>query len=97
MALDDMGTGFSSMEVLLALRPDYVKLDMSLTRDVDKDEGKSLVTSKLLETVQGLGLRAVAEGIETPGEFDWVREHGVDLGQGFLFARPATPPPPVVL
>ena len=93
VALDDVGTGFSSMEVLLAFRPDYVKLDMSLTRDVDKDEGKALVTGKLLETVQGLRLRAVAEGIETPGEFDWVREHGVDLGQGFLFARPVTPHP----
>lgn len=93
VALDDVGTGFSSMEVLLALRPEYVKLDMSLTREVDKDEGKALVTSKLLETVQGLGLRTVAEGIETPGEFDWMREHGVDLAQGFLFARPATPPP----
>ncbi len=81
------------MEVLLALKPDYVKLDMSLTRGVDEDEDKALVTGKLLELVRGLGLRAVAEGIKTPGELGWVREHGVDLGQGFLFARPATPPP----
>ena len=93
VALDDVGTGFSSMEVLLALKPDYVKLDMSLTRGVDVDEDKAFVTGKLLELVRGLGLRAVAEGIETPGELGWVREQGVDLGQGFLFARAATPPP----
>ncbi len=93
VALDDVGAGFSSLGVLLAVRPDYVKIDMSLTRNVHLDADKALVASKLLETVQGLGMQTIAEGIEQPEELAWCTEHGVDFVQGFLFARPADPPP----
>ena len=93
VALDDVGAGFSSLSVLAALRPDYVKLDRSLVRDVDKNAGNSLVAGKLLEMVSDLGLYSIVEGIETEEEFTWARAHGADFVQGFLFARPATPPP----
>jgi len=93
VALDDVGSGYSSLNVLVALRPDYVKLDMELIRDVDRDKGKAIVAGKLLETVQELGLATVAEGIERKEELSWVAERGANFAQGYLFARPATPPP----
>ncbi len=93
VALDDVGTGYSSLEILLALRPDYAKLDMGLTRGVHADPARALLTGKLLEALQGLGICSVAEGIETPEELAWVRAHGVDLVQGYLFARPDAVPP----
>ena len=93
VALDDMGAGYSSLNVLVALRPDYVKLDMALIRDVDRDANKAIVAGKLLEAVQELGLATVAEGIERPEELSWVYAHGANFAQGYLFAKPDTPPP----
>ena len=95
VALDDVGAGFSSLNVLIALRPDYIKLDMELMRNVHQDPTKALVVRKLLETAQELKLKTVAEGIETAEELAWVKEHGADFVQGYYFARPASPPPPV--
>lgn len=94
VALDDFGAGYSSMDVLLQLRPDYVKLDRSLVSGVDTDPAKALAARKLLETAQGLGLKTIAEGIERPEEWEWVRKAGADFVQGYFFARPASPPPP---
>ncbi len=93
VALDDVGAGFSSLSLLTLLKPDYVKLDMSLIRGVDEDPARALVARKLLETTQELGLKTVAEGVETQSEHAWLKEHGADFVQGFLFARPAAPPP----
>ena len=93
VALDDVGAGYSSLNVLVQLKPDFVKLDMGLVRDVDRDPAKAIVASKLIETVKELELCTVAEGIERPEELNWVRERGADLAQGYLFARPAVPPP----
>lgn len=93
VALDDLGVGFSSLSLLIALRPDYVKLDRSLIQNVDTDAGKALIARKLLEVAQELGLSAVAEGIERPEEWEWVQRHGADFVQGYLFARPDRPPP----
>ncbi len=93
VALDDVGAGFASLNVLLALRPDYVKLDRDLVRGVHQDRAKAIVARKLLETMQELELQTIAEGVETADEFEWVREHGADFAQGYYFARPAAPPP----
>ena len=95
VALDDVGAGYASLQVLLGMRPDYVKLDMSLVRGVDADPRRAVVARKLIEACRELGLLTVAEGIETPAEWEWVRRHGVDFVQGYLFARPARVPPPV--
>ena len=78
------------MEV--ARDPDIVKLDMELVRHIHEDPYKASITQKLLEIAQQLGIRTVAEGIETPEELRWVREHGVDYVQGYLIARPQSPP-----
>ena len=93
VALDDVGSGYSSLNVLVELKPDFVKLDMDLVRDVDRDKTKAIVARKLIETVQELELLTIAEGIERPEELNWVRASGADFAQGYFFARPAVPPP----
>ncbi len=93
VALDDLGSGYGSLALLTQLRPDFVKLDMALIRDVDQDPFKAILASKLLEAAQACGIQTVAEGVETVGEWRWLRDHGADFAQGYLFARPADPAP----
>lgn len=89
IALDDLGAGYSSLNLVHRLRPDFVKLDMELIRRVDEDAYKAAIAEKLLELARGLGIRSVAEGVETPGELAWLRGHGADYVQGYLIARPS--------
>ncbi len=93
VALDDLGAGFASMTLLHSLRPDFVKLDLALVRNVDADHYKATIASKLLETALSLGVESVAEGVETEEEWRWLADNGATYQQGFLFAHPATPPP----
>ncbi len=93
VAIDDFGAGYSSMNLILALRPDYLKLDMELIRGINKDPYKSELASSLLETARNLSILTIAEGVETKEEWEWVRDHGADLVQGYYFARPGNPPP----
>ncbi len=93
VALDDLGSGFSSLNLLHELRPDYVKLDMQLIRDVYQDPFKAAITRKLLEVARELGIRTIAEGIETADEYTWLRDHGADYAQGYFIAKPALVPP----
>ncbi len=97
VALDDVGSGYSSLNVLVQLQPDFVKLDMGLVRDVDRDKTKAIVARKLIETVKELELSTIAEGIERVEELDWMRTVGADFAQGYLFARPAVPPPDLMV
>lgn len=92
MALDDLGSGHASLNLIHLLRPDVLKLDMELIRNVHRDPYKALITQKLLEVARKIGITTVAEGIEVEEELAWVREHGVDFVQGFLVARPTAVP-----
>ena len=89
VALDDLGAGYSSLHLLERLRPDFVKLDRELIGGVDQDGFKAVIAQKLLETARNLEIATVAEGVETAGEWNWLRAHGGDLAQGYFFARPA--------
>ena len=93
VALDDLGAGFGSLNLLSSLRPDFVKFDRELVRNVYQDPYKGSVLGKLLEMSRDLGVQTVAEGVETYEEWEWVRDRGVDYVQGYFFARPASPPP----
>lgn len=92
VALDDLGAGYSSLNLLHALKPDYVKLDRELTTGVDLDPYKACIAAPLLSMARDLGIETVAEGVETPGELAWLQEHDVDYVQGFLLCRPGLPP-----
>ncbi|HEX7125908.1 MAG TPA: EAL domain-containing protein [Thermodesulfobacteriota bacterium] len=93
VALDDLGAGYSSLTLLAQLHPDFVKLDMALVRDIDADPYRAEIVARLLDSARALGARTVAEGVESEREWRWFRDHGADLAQGYLFARPGLPPP----
>ncbi|QMS87213.1 EAL domain-containing protein [Nostoc edaphicum CCNP1411] len=92
VALDDLGSGYSSLNLLHQLRPDFIKLDIELIRDVHQDLYKASITEKLLEITQKLNIQTVAEGIECIEELNWLRERGATLAQGYLIAQPSAVP-----
>jgi EAL domain-containing protein (putative c-di-GMP-specific phosphodiesterase class I) len=92
VALDDLGSGFASLNLLHQLRPDFIKLDIALVTGIDQDPFKGMLAGKIIEAARALDMTIIAEGIETAGEFAWLREHGAHLLQGFYLARPARDP-----
>lgn len=88
VALDDLGAGYNSLTTLHRIRPNYVKLDMELIRDVDRDGFKQAITRSIFALAKELGIRTIAEGVERPEEHRWITEAGADYVQGFLFAKP---------
>ena len=69
--------------------PDFIKLDLSLVRDIDQSPARRDLVAALTRVMRDLGIRVLAEGIETQGERDVCLEIGCELGQGYLIARPA--------
>lgn len=92
VALDDLGAGWSTLTLVHRLRPDFIKLDRELIREVHRDPVKDLIASKLLEIGHGLGIRTIVEGVEQGAELEWARARRADFVQGFLIARPAPGP-----
>ncbi|KLE31211.1 hypothetical protein AAW01_12785 [Aurantiacibacter gangjinensis] len=88
IAIDDVGTGYAGLRHLIELKPDILKMDMTLTRDVHKDPARRAITAAMVQFSGDIGCKLVAEGIETVEEREMMRELGVDYGQGYLFARP---------
>jgi EAL domain-containing protein (putative c-di-GMP-specific phosphodiesterase class I) len=92
IALDDLGAGFASLNLLHQIRPDFVKLDMDLVRDVDSDTYKAALSEALLGAANKLAVPVIAEGVETAGEADWLTRNGADFLQGFYFYKPGPAP-----
>lgn len=88
LAIDDAGAGHSSLRHVVQLKPDYLKLDMSLTRDVDQDLAKRAIVSALVFYSRETRAQIIAEGIETEEERDMLKLLGVMRGQGYLLGRP---------
>lgn len=88
IAVDDLGIGFSNVKRVVAVRPEILKLDMSLTRGVDTDPMLQAVVAAVLLFAEQAGAQVIAEGIETPEERDCLLNLGVPLGQGFLLGVP---------
>ncbi|WP_328294272.1 EAL domain-containing protein [Kineococcus sp. NBC_00420] len=88
IAVDDAGAGFASMRHVLALDPEFVKLDMSLVQGIDRDGTRQALTASLATFAQRTGATLIAEGIETQAELDCVLGLGVLHGQGFHLGRP---------
>lgn len=92
LALDHTGSGDASLRQLLLLHPDIIKLDTSVTRGLRGDRTRHALAATLVALAREIGSVVVAEGIETRGELEAVRECGVTHGQGFHLANPAAPP-----
>ena len=91
VAVDDFGSGYSGLNNLALLNPDFVKLDMALVRQVDKNPRLARLISHIIDFANDEDIRVIAEGVETESEFQAVRELGVELVQGYYFARPSPP------
>lgn len=89
IAIDDLGAGYSALGAIATLEPEIVKLDMSLVRDLERHPAKRRVVGAIATLCRELGSRVVAEGVETRAELDAVISAGIDLVQGYLFAKPA--------
>jgi len=94
-ALDDFGAGFAGLSLLANFRPDLIKIDMDLVRGIDTDAGRHVIVSGVVAIARALGVTVLAEGIETAAEREALRALGIDLMQGYHFAKPmleALPP-----
>jgi EAL domain-containing protein (putative c-di-GMP-specific phosphodiesterase class I) len=92
IAIDDMGAGYSSLQSIVELEPDYLKFDISLVRNIDRNLIKRSLLETLVDLSEKIGARVIAEGIEARSELDTLREMGVRLGQGPYLAPPAPVP-----
>lgn len=92
VALDDMGTGYASIEMLINLKPDLVKIDRQIISNIHNDSVKQSVFKGIVKICEETEILKIAEGIEKKEEFEYIRDY-VDFAQGFLFSKPQEEPP----
>ena len=90
VSLDDFGTGYSSLSHLKGFPLDTVKIDRSFVRDLPDDRDDVAVTEAILSMANALGLRVIAEGVESPEQLDFLRERGCAEAQGYLLRPPVS-------
>lgn len=88
-ALDDFGAGYSGLNFLADFHPDFIKLDMALIRNIDKDKGRQAIVRGIVRVCRDLAIEPIAEGVETGFELDALRRFGIQLFQGYYFAKPS--------
>jgi EAL domain-containing protein (putative c-di-GMP-specific phosphodiesterase class I) len=88
LAIDDFGTGFSSLAYLQHLPLDQLKIDRQFVAGLETDAGDAAIVSATVGLARTLGLKVVAEGVETAGQASRLRDLGCDLAQGFYFGGP---------
>jgi len=92
LAIDDMGAGYSSLQAVVEIEPDYLKFDISLVRNIDRSLIKRSLLETLVELAEKIDSEVIAEGIEAESEFRTLRDLGVNLGQGRYLAPPVVVP-----
>ncbi|MEZ2659967.1 GGDEF domain-containing protein [Aneurinibacillus aneurinilyticus] len=95
IAVDDAGAGYSSLEAIAEIYPDYIKLDMALIRNIDSDAVKQALVETFVQFADKVKCRIIGEGIETESELETLVKLGVDYGQGFLLGRPGRDGAPI--
>jgi len=88
IAIDDAGAGYASLRHVLHIQPELIKLDVSLTRNIDSDAMRRALASALIAFARESGARIVAEGVETEAELRTLKALGASCGQGYFLARP---------
>ena len=88
VSLDDFGTGYSAMSYLKKFPIDYLKIDQSFVRDMATNPGDQAIVEAIIVMAHKLGLRVIAEGVETAEQSDILKAAGCDYGQGYFYARP---------
>lgn len=88
LAIDDFGTGYSSLSHLKKFRVSKLKIDQSFVRDLTEDAEDRAIVDAVIRMAEALGLQTLAEGVETPGQLDFLRRQGCQAVQGYLLSRP---------
>ncbi len=91
IAIDDFGTGYSSLTYLNEFPLNVLKIDKSFVQSVESNDRGGPISNMIIGLGQNLGLEVIAEGVETPGQLAYMQEHGCDIAQGYLYARPESP------
>jgi EAL domain-containing protein (putative c-di-GMP-specific phosphodiesterase class I) len=87
-AIDDFGSGYSGLNLLVEYQPNFIKFDRNLISNIDKDPVRQTVVQGILTICAKLHIDVMAEGVETVEEFDWLQRNHVELFQGYYFAYP---------
>jgi EAL domain-containing protein (putative c-di-GMP-specific phosphodiesterase class I) len=87
-AIDDFGAGYAGLTLLAEYQPNLIKLDMELVRNIDTSRVRQAIVKGMMVICNDLGIRVIAEGIETAGERDALADAGITLMQGYLFCKP---------
>lgn len=87
-AIDDFGAGYSGLNLLADFQPDQVKIDMNLVRGIERHGPRQAIVRAIVQVCADLGIDIIVEGVETLKEFEWFAEQGLQLFQGYLFAKP---------
>ena len=90
VSLDDFGTGYSSLAYLKKFDIDYLKIDQSFTRNIDTDENDHTLCEAIIVMAHKLGMKVIAEGVETEAQRQVLLNAGCDYGQGYLFSKPVS-------
>lgn len=88
-AIDDFGAGYAGLNLLADFQPDLLKLDMALTRDIHADKARQIIVRSIVAAAAELEIGIIAEGIESEDEYRCLSDFGIDMFQGYWFARPA--------
>ncbi|HBT20571.1 MAG TPA: diguanylate cyclase [Peptococcaceae bacterium] len=95
IAIDDLGSGFSSLRMIAETKPEFIKIDKSMIRDIDTNEVKKALLETLKTFAEKINSYVIAEGIETPEELEALAKIGIHYGQGYYISRPSLPKPSV--
>ena len=88
LSIDDFGTGYSSLSALQQFPIGTLKIDQSFVRDVEHNPGNATLVRTIIDMGRSLGMTVVAEGVESPGQLQFLRDSGCDQAQGRLFGEP---------
>jgi len=89
VAIDDFGAGYAGLNLLADFQPDQVKIDLKLVRGIHRNAPRQAIVRAISQACSDLGIDVIAEGVETIDEFTWLVNEGMQLFQGYLFAKPA--------